>query len=342
MSAPVHFDEGAATTTVSCYDDVGASVAFWLALKFPNSYAYLFIDPSHPKLTETIYSMDSPTNGALAHTLKQLWSSGMEYIIFNDEPVTTPQSTRTGDPNVISGHTKGVLGWSSSKGTGFWLTHSTPLFPIGPDASKTYQGLNDSSHIYGQDFYCMSMNTTELNSLASLLTLNAPDIYSSYVSTTTQGKYPGIKALYLKEFVTTAECKEQLIGNVTIFAKTTAWNQDLWDGCVAPYYKTPLYVESWLRGDEIGPACPPAFKYTVLDIDYLNFGTHEWKETQDHSKWAVSTSSKIPLVCFGDINRMTSQYLRGGGTTCFLSASIWAQLYAAVTSHNACPTASRV
>ena len=37
---------------------------------------------------------------------------------------------------------------------------------------------------------------------------------------------------------------------------------------------------------------------------------------------------------------MTSQYLRGGGTTCFLSASIWGQLYDAVTSHDACPIAN--
>lgn len=54
----------------------------------------------------------------------------------------------------------------------------------------------------------------------------------------------------------------------------------------------------------------------------------------DHSKWGVALSKEV--VCFGDINRMTSQYKRGGGTTCFENKAIWQQFLNSVTDHDTC------
>ena len=39
----------------------------------------------------------------------------------------------------------------------------------------------------------------------------------------------------------------------------------------------------------------------------------------------------------GDINRMTSQRKRGGGTACVRDAALWAAMRAAVTDADACP-----
>ena len=44
--------------------------------------------------------------------------------------------------------------------------------------------------------------------------------------------------------------------------------------------------------------------------------TINWKQTQDHSKWAIATSPNIFYVCLGDMNRKTSQWRRGGTFTC--------------------------
>ena len=41
----------------------------------------------------------------------------------------------------------------------------------------------------------------------------------------------------------------------------------------------------------------------------------EWRQTQDHSKWALSGEDS-QWVCFGDMNRMESQFKRGGAFYC--------------------------
>jgi hypothetical protein len=53
---------------------------------------------------------------------------------------------------------------------------------------------------------------------------------------------------------------------------------------------------------------------------YRNMTGVTFKETQDHSKWAIADASSgsppRPFVCIGGINRMTSQFTRGGSTFC--------------------------
>ncbi len=39
----------------------------------------------------------------------------------------------------------------------------------------------------------------------------------------------------------------------------------------------------------------------------------KWVESQDHSKWAISGDK---FSCFGDMNRMSSQWKRGGAFYC--------------------------
>ncbi len=45
-----------------------------------------------------------------------------------------------------------------------------------------------------------------------------------------------------------------------------------------------------------------------------------WSETQDHSKWAYPKIGDFG--CFGDMNRMPSQWKRGGAFFCIQSANL--------------------
>ncbi len=57
------------------------------------------------------------------------------------------------------------------------------------------------------------------------------------------------------------------------------------------------------------------------------------------AQWVVATpSSGNSWVCIGDINRMTSQQKRGGGTVCFRDSGMWKVFSGAVTGHDSCPS----
>jgi hypothetical protein len=51
------------------------------------------------------------------------------------------------------------------------------------------------------------------------------------------GTYAGIKALSQKVFPKTAECLTASFPSAVVFAKTGAWDKDLYDSCVSEYYK---------------------------------------------------------------------------------------------------------
>lgn len=50
----------------------------------------------------------------------------------------------------------------------------------------------------------------------------------------------------------------------TSLAKNGAWNDDLYEGLVAPHFGSDLLVESWLRGSKEGSYCKPKYvKHTL-------------------------------------------------------------------------------
>jgi hypothetical protein len=59
---------------------------------------------------------------------------------------------------------------------------------------------------------------------------------------------------------------------------------------------------------------------------------------QDHSKWgvAINGTAQQHYVCIGDMNRMTSQWARGGGTVCFRQANIYKPFLGSIVGADAC------
>ena len=110
-----------------------------------------------------------------------------------------------------------------------------------------------------------------------------------------------------------------------------------------------LLVETWPNGPgKLNSSCLNT--YHVLNIDSINFKSTSKPITfatrKDHSKWAISSSvkknnpwelkDKMKYVCIGDINRMATQYKRGGGTVCFSDKNVWKAFYDLVSSFEAC------
>jgi deoxyribonuclease-2 len=315
----------AAAVTLQCKDDMGADVAWWVAVKEPQGTGYFYGDAnSGGSFQRSRHSMNDTSTGALAATMQQIWRKpAPAYILWNDEP---PANTGY---NFSYGHTKAVLALDTATSSGFWLTHSIPLYPAGPALTPTYVGLGSNAWMYAQSAACFSLDAGAINTLAHTLQLDHPQIYD--VGGSISAAPAAFQALAADEWRADAICEQTAVGSLTVFAKTPAWNADLWSTCVAPALKSDLWVESWLRGSEEGPACSGQWK--TLDIENLSWG---WSESADHSKWAVAPNvTTTPTLCIGDINRMTTQYARAGGAVCWQTPL--AEAFAsAVSATNTC------
>lgn len=113
------------------------------------------------------------------------------------------------------------------------------------------------------------------------------------------------------------------------FYKSPNDRVDLYAGIVAPAMDTSLKVETWRHdpGHPLDSECKIKNEFVEnvkeIQIEFVNSkDTGYFSYYDDHSKWAI-TDSHLEMVCLGDINRVQSQFKRGGGTTCLKKNSVW-------------------
>ena len=289
--------------------------------------------PDHPS------HKDNPADGRskaafISAIRSELTARGQSvpYLMYNDQP-------DNGNPSSSYGHSKGVFAPHK-----FWLIHSTPHFPAPAGTGKFWFPEKETK--FGQTFLCISIGAKDTEHIANHFKYTTPYVYftnlhgtapdvvasSPSLADVLDGKWadgPGTAT----HSITTAGGEQ-----FQIFGKNAAWNADLWGDLVAPALQSNMLVESWIRGQALGPYCKgrgrspggSKWKYDVVDVHTMEVTdqgkVHTWKETQDHAKWAI-TDDHTNLVCIGDINRMTSQRKRGGGTACFshggLATALW-------------------
>ena len=275
-------------------------------------------------------SLARTSNQAVAETDKL--SNG--YIFYNDDQ---PDYITASDSSNMA-HAKGVLHWTPTGG--FWLIHSMPKFADGPGSNFAYN-IPSSGSVYGQSYICLSVSVATIEKIAVQMQYNRVQIYSSNFPTYTT-LYSSYTFTITKKLIADGRflnptywnnpasnvASIRTIGGLsfTHFAKNLKWNQDLYSKLVAPYFKTSLACETWMR-----PLEPPYYvnnatlgiAYEVINVNSVKIpGTTSWTETSDHSKWCVSLRPSIPIVCIGDINRQASQWKRGGGTLCINSPAL--------------------
>jgi deoxyribonuclease-2 len=308
---------------LQCYDDTNQLVDSWFAIKEPKGTYYVYTDPLTPFLPSHL-SLNDTVSGALASTLKQLWVEGTEYILFNDEPPT-------GYASGLSGHTKGIWAWNDKEA--FVLTHSIPLFPKGPMTVSSYEGLGSNAYIYGQSIACFSFSLSTLVLLAEQMILTAPDIYEKKTGPNTPIALQTLAGGFVSKEPLCNSSAVFTVGGLPIvfFSKSSQWNNELYSQCIALTLHESLFAETWIRGSATGPSC--SGKYHVNDISLLELPFNDiYKETQDHSKWAIGKEH----VCVADINRMLTQYKRGGGAFCFTNPALANVLNETIQASNKC------
>ncbi len=303
--------------SISCKNEIDTDVNSWTILKMPQGTNYYYYD--NTEFIYSDYSLNDTQNGALTHTMNQLWTLNPNYLIYNDE---TPHQT---EYNFSVAHSKGVIIWDSNSAV--IITHSIPKFPQGPSQQQEYTGLMENAWDYGQDASCMPLSLSALEAVYTALVETTPLVYDQ------RGEISTNK--YMSQQKQNVPCTVTPIDSSYIyFTKSSSDQVDIWGSCVTPYFGMTMKVESWIHGEMEGVYCPPKHSYQTLDIKSLQFlnGT-EFVEYSDHSKWGIGDN---PLVCFGDMNRVTSQLTRSGGVYCWKDSDLWNNLNNAIQETSNC------
>jgi deoxyribonuclease-2 len=225
---------------------------------------------------------------------KKEWTN---WVIYNDE------TEKLGDTHTKKGHCKGIVAWNEKSIS--WLCHSVPNFPR-TFTSNSISPLEDSELIYGQSFQYVEIPfTVDMISgiMKQLQIMHAHVFKENYTDFSASFHYNSFhdnsSYILINELV--------LSDTVTHVAKSPSYEIDIYSDFIAGKYPTTWYVETWIRGHHIEKS------KTIKDVTNLKYDeNHTYTEQQDHSKWAT-TNDKSGLFWVGDLNRMTSQFTRGGG-----------------------------
>jgi hypothetical protein len=186
------------------------------------------------------------------------------------------------------GHCKGILAWNATHVS--WLVHSVPNFPR-EFTGSTISPIELSEHIYGQSFIHVTRQADEVfvkQAIAHIYLMNSHVFMKHNV--------PDV--LQPKDMISTLSFSEE----ITHIAKSSKNEIDIYSEYLT-IYAPDWEVETWKRGHAINTPS------TIKDITHLSIFGLKYKDSQDHSKWATSEQ----YYWIGDLNRMTSQYKRGGG-----------------------------
>ena len=347
--APAPVASSSSGSGAQCLDNNGKSVSWWFTYKLPNGYTFAYLDANSRRSSGVLelspYQLNDEQNpSALIRTLRALVSQNSSgtvsvespFILYNDQPDNA-------NPSSSYGHTKGVV--AAGDDGGFWLLHSTPNFPSSDDSPNFF--FPEREITYGQTFLCISVGVDDIDAIAGQLLYTHPFVYLNEGMGTKEflASHPIMAKVFNGDWIHTAGTNKLALNvggrTFTSLVKNAEWNDDLYEGLVAPAFGSDMLVESWLRGKKEGTYCKPSHEYEVVDVRTLTVrqaggqGNISWSESQDHAKWGLALDDSS-VVCVCDINRMTTQRVRGGGCLCFESEPLSQQLYHTVQTSYLC------
>jgi deoxyribonuclease-2 len=357
-------------------NESGKSVGWWFAYKLPkevyacgknpapfkpspatkvpaaknDGYRYLYYEPGGQLALSPNTLAGGGKPGAVSRTLGQVFAPAgtgarsTGWVAYNDECPTTAdlkdagvKGTGFATNSEAWGHSKGVLGFDLSDGTGFWLIHSYPRWPA-PGQTTFPRGDESGRLTYAQTFLCLSVGDLKtVENIAGMLRgYQTPQVIHSSLPPGAAAKLPTLAALVAAN--TRTQTRGSPPGNpntepgeltiqvpkpggaavpVRLFAKPPKWLEDFWSDLVAHRVGANLDVETWRRvtktdaipdqSDHEGQEVFDGYAVWVPDPGWY------FSEDQDHGKWAVAQPADSAVVAVGDMNRQESQTKRGGG-----------------------------
>lgn len=289
--------------------------------KTPEGGEFVYVDANTPSTTrawtlsrEDVYDGDNPVAYTLAPLYETRKPTDLLYVVYNDQTPGVYNGTR-------SGHAKGVVMFDAT--TGIWLQHSVPKF-----VENLFGGrytFPDNARENAQALMCVTFPASELNTIAKHLRMQFANVYESGGPQSLRSEHRQMDMLLKESFVRGRRLKLYVDGIRSVggrrfisIAKRATLQVDVYSAVVTNETQDDLLVQSWRNGPgrKLDDTCETKFKVVDVDTVRLNLGSSSlsWSSTEDHSKWAVGINK--PWFCFGSLNRMESQFSRGGEVLC--------------------------
>jgi hypothetical protein len=256
----------------------------FFALKVPNGTSYFYYSNKDKKLIK-----DNDINFWIKNLYKK--SSWSNWLVYND------QTEHIGHNNNKKAHAKGIITWNNNKIS--WLCHSVPNFPE-YFSNDNISDIRESELIYGQSFQYIEFeyNDKKIYDIMHQLYIMNVHIYIEKYDVESV-HYDDI--IYMKLIDIN---KIQITDTIVHIAKSPNYEIDIYSDYIGVNYDYKWKIESWIRGHNVINNIT-----NIEDIKNIKIEEIEYTETQDHSKWGYCDD----FYWIGDLNRMTSQYKRGGG-----------------------------
>ncbi|KAK3087627.1 hypothetical protein FSP39_008610 [Pinctada imbricata] len=312
--------------------------------KVNDGYSFYYMDVNNPSWSKSSLGINENRGHAVYYTLQQIYGTKQNdtflYAFYNDQPPPKSESLN-------HGHTKGAFAFE--KTGGFWMISSIPHFPSPKKLGYLYP---KSGRDNGQTILCISLKYGSMDDIAKIMQFTYPKFYDYNLPKSFADASPAMTAILNKkqEHVTTPPYQGQTslqskAGQEFLnFAKAGNFEADLYDSFVSCQLKNDLQVETWQNGEKskvLPSNCSvkcegDSSTRSVFNINSISIQGDNFKETKDHSKWAVSKTDQ--WVCIGDINRLETQFHRGGATTCFQNGQVHKGFTQIIAGYNKCGT----
>lgn len=294
------------------------------SFKQPNGGEMAYYDNYSKKLIWTLLDSDinSTKGNPIWNTLAPMYKTGSKvaFLAYNDQLPHPFNGTR-------GGHTKGVL--MAGKGADMgavWLQHSVPRF-VG-DVKKPYSYPNNGRE-NGQLFFCITFPLGTVEKISYQLQVQAANVYQArYLQWT--DSYPQFASLLKGEYIRKLSgirvdiLMTRKSRPVLAIAKSPKWNKDIYTEELSGQMNDSMVVQTWKNGAGGAQNMHCRGKRTVTDVEEVDVNTQKgllaFSSREDHSKWSVARNKGI--FCFSSLNRMVSQWKRGGQLTCILDFSL--------------------
>ena len=232
-------------------------------------------------------------------------------LAYNDEP---PPGAR--ENTTTSAHAKGLVVFINETSV-VWIVHSIPRFPLVVNSTLDVRAL-PAELKYGQMALITEILPVKVMApwIAQFIQTVQPNFYFKRVNNNNIPEQ--VTAAFNNNKKTTATSASFSYGPYKFFAKSKHYQNDLYSSLVAPHILGPnqtMYIQTWLNGD--GGVLPSDPEHNIYNIDVVRIAASAPISTHaDHSKWALAVGVDTNYWCIGDLNRIESQFARGGQAIC--------------------------